>query len=207
MRPIIRRAHYAYGEGFPRPRPARSRLAMNPRSRARRNACPYVVVALIAALLSGAVSPRAVAQGEMAAHPPAPNASAKIPADQLDLLVAQIALYTDSLLGQTLSASTYPLEVVQLQQWLVKHPGYKAQALADAVAKQHWDTSIQSIAASPEVVDRMANDIQWTTDLGNAYLAQRDDVMAAVQRVRKKAHDNVTFKTSGLPKVEREART
>src|SRR5437773_1013188 len=94
----------------------------------------------------------------------------KISSEQLDSLVAPIALYPDPLLAQTLAASTYPLEIVQLQQWLVKHKDLKDKALADAVAKEPWDPSVQSMAALPDLVNRLANDIQWTTDLGNAFL-------------------------------------
>ena len=119
----------------------------------------------------------------------AQDTGAKIPAAQLDALVAPIALYPDPLLAQTLVASTYPLEIIQLQQWMAKHPGLKDKALADSVAKQPWDPSIQSMAAVPEVVKRLADDIQWTTELGNAFLAQQADVMDAVQRMRKKAKD------------------
>jgi hypothetical protein len=119
---------------------------------------------------------------------PAPAAQAStIPSDQLDSLVAPIALYPDPLLAQTLAASTYPLEVLQLQQWLAKNPGLKDKALFDAVEKQPWDPSIQALAALPDVVTRLATDIQWTTDLGNAFLAQEADVMHAVQRMRQKA--------------------
>lgn len=128
--------------------------------------------------------------------------SNKIPADQLDSLVAPIALYPDPLLAQTLAASTYPLEIIQVQQWLARNPGLKDQALADAVAKQPWDPSIQALAALPEVVKRLADDVQWTTDLGNAFLAQQDDVMDAVQRMRKKAQEKGTLKTSEQQKVE-----
>ena len=110
----------------------------------------------------------------------------KIPNDQLDSLVAPIALYPDPLLSQTLVASTYPLEIIQLQQWLDKKQHLKDKALADAVAKQPWDPSVQAMAALPDVVKRLADDIQWTTDLGNAFLAQQSDVMDAVQRMRKK---------------------
>src|SRR5678816_1622042 len=103
---------------------------------------------------------------------PAPEA-AKIPAEQIDSLVAPIALYPDPLLAQTLVAATYPLEIVQLQQWLAKNPKLKDKELADAVAKQPWDPSIQSMAALPDAVKRLAEDIQWTTELGNAFLAQQ----------------------------------
>src|SRR5262249_38973368 len=115
--------------------------------------------------------------------------AARIPPDQLDSLVAPIALYPDPLLAQVLAGSTYPLEIIQLQQWLSKNPGLKDEALADAVRKQLWDPSIQALAGLPEVVKRLADDIQWTTDLGNAFLAQQSDVMDAVQRMRKKAQE------------------
>jgi len=126
----------------------------------------------------------------------------KIPSDQLDSLVAPIALYPDPLLAQTLAASTYPLEIIQLQQWLEKNKELKDKALADAVAKQPWDPSVQALAALPEVVKRLANDIQWTTDLGNAFLAQQTDVMDAVQRMRKKAQDRGNLKSTEQQKVE-----
>ena len=113
--------------------------------------------------------------------------TAPIPAAQLEALVAPIALYPDNLLAQTLAASTYPLELMQLQQWLSRNSGLKDKALADAVAKQPWDASVQAMAALPEVVKRLTDDIQWTADLGNAFLAQQSDVMEAVQRMREKA--------------------
>ena len=130
------------------------------------------------------------------------NAASTIPPDQLDSLVAPVALYPDPLLAQVLAASTYPLEIIQLQQWLTKNPGLKDQALADAAAKQPWDPSIQALAALPDVVKRLADDIQWTTDLGNAFLAQQSDVMDAVQRMRKKAQDKGNLQTTEQQKVE-----
>lgn len=126
----------------------------------------------------------------------------KIPTDQLDSLVAPIALYPDPLLAQTLAASTYPLELIQLQQWLEKNKNLKDKALADAVEKQSWDPSVQALAALPDVVKRLADDIQWTTDLGNAFLAQQNDVMEAVQRMRKKAEDKGNLKSTEQQKVE-----
>src|SRR6201998_4524796 len=128
--------------------------------------------------------------------------AAKIPPEQLDSLVAPIALFPDQLLAQTLAASTYPLELIQLQQWLAKNPGLKDQALADAVAKQPWDPSIQALAALPDLVKRLADDIQWTTDLGNAFLAQQSGVMDAVQRMRKKAEGTGNLKSTEQQKVE-----
>jgi len=126
----------------------------------------------------------------------------KIPNDQLDSLVSPIALYPDPLLAQTLAASTYPLEIIQLQQWIEKNKNLKDKALADAVAKEPWDASVQSMAAFPDVVQRLAGNVQWTTDLGNAFLAQQADVMDAVQRMRVKAQGTGNLKTSAQQKVE-----
>lgn len=127
---------------------------------------------------------------------------AKVPPDQLDSLVAPIALYPDPLLAQVLAASTYPLELVQLQQWQDKNKSLKDKALADAVAKQPWDPSVQAMAALPDVVKRLAGDIQWTTELGNAFLDQQGDVMDAVQRMRRKAQGTGNLKSSEQQKVE-----
>ncbi len=131
-----------------------------------------------------------------------PQQAAPIPADQLDSLVAPIALYPDPMLAQTLAASTYPLEIIQLQQWLARNPGLKDKALADAVAKQPWDPSVQAMAALPDVVKRLADDIQWATDLGNAFLAQKSDVMDAVQRMRRKAEGTGNLKSTPQQTVE-----
>jgi Protein of unknown function (DUF3300) len=128
----------------------------------------------------------------------------KLPSGELDSLVAPIALYSDPLLAQTLAASTYPLEIIQLQQWMQKNKNLQGQALADAVAKQPWDPSIQGLVAYPDVVTRMADNIQWTTDLGNAFLAQQSDVMDAVQRMRAKAQGTGNLKTSAQQVVQTE---
>src|SRR5688572_22634993 len=148
------------------------------------------------------VAPAAVTSQPAAAPAPAPDSAKKLPPEALQALVAPIALYPDDLLMQTLVASTYPLEIVQLQQWLEKHPGLKDKALVDSVAKQPWDPSIQSMAALPEVVKRLSDDIQWTTDLGNAFLAQQPDVLDAVQVMRKKAKDKCALESNDKQKVE-----
>jgi hypothetical protein len=87
-------------------------------------------------------------------------------------MVAPIALYPDDLLAQTLVASTYPLEIVQLQQWMAKNPNLKDKALADSVKKMPWDPSIQSMAAVPEVVKRLADDIHGHRD-GEPFAQQK----------------------------------
>src|SRR6266508_930093 len=128
----------------------------------------------------------------------------KLPSGELDSLVAPIALYPDQLLAQTLAASTYPLEIIQLQQWMDRNKNLQGKALADAVAKQPWDPSVQSLVEFPDVVQRMAGNIQWTTDLGNAFLAQQSDVMAAVQSMRAKAQGTGNLKTSAQSVVKTE---
>ena len=152
-------------------------------------------------LATSEATPQAQTQQPPAATDQAPEA-AKLPADQLDSLVAPIALYPDPMLAQVLAASTYPLEIIQLQQWLAKHKDLKDKALADAVAKQPWDPSVQALAGLPDVVKRLSDDIQWTTDMGNAFLAQQSDVMDAVQRMRKKAKDQGNLKSNEQQKVE-----
>jgi hypothetical protein len=142
-----------------------------------------------------------------APFPPSPPGQSsdqgpRIPPEQLDSLVAPIALYPDPLLAQTLAASTYPLEIIQLQQWLARNSGLKDKALADAVAKQPWDPGVQALAGLQDVVKRLADDIQWTTDLGNAFLAQQSDVMDSVQRMRQKAQDKGNLKSGEQQRVE-----
>jgi hypothetical protein len=133
---------------------------------------------------------------------PVAQEATRIPPEQLDSLVAPIALYPDPLLSQTLVASTYPLEIMQLQQWLDRNKGLKDKALADAASKQPWDPSIQALAALPDLVKRLADDIQWTTDLGNAFLAQQSDVMDAIQRMRLKAQGTGALQSNTQQTVE-----
>ena len=161
-----------------------------------------VVAVLCALALVSGDSLANIASPQSAQVSPPQSQAPLIPPDQLDSLVAPIALYPDPLLAQTLAASTYPLELIQLQQWLAKNPGLKDKALADTVAKQTWDPSIQAMAALPDVVKRLADDIQWTTDLGNAFLAQQSGVMDAVQRMRKKAQDTGNLKSTEQQKIE-----
>jgi uncharacterized membrane protein YgcG len=120
---------------------------------------------------------------------PAPPAQL-LPPEELDNLVAPIALYPDPLVSQVLVASTYPLEVVEAQQWLQRNGNLTGQQLMDAARQQNWDASVQALVALPDVLARLNQDVQWTTALGNAFLAQQSDVMAAVQRMRARAQAN-----------------
>ncbi|HMD33187.1 MAG TPA: DUF3300 domain-containing protein [Candidatus Acidoferrales bacterium] len=107
--------------------------------------------------------------------------------DQLDDLVSPIALYPDPLIAQVLAASTYPLEVVQADRWVQANPNLQGTALTDAAQGQPWDPSVQALVIFPSVLSMMDKNLTWTTDLGNAFLAQEQDVMDAVQRQRQSA--------------------
>jgi hypothetical protein len=111
-------------------------------------------------------------------------------AAQLDNLVAPIALYPDPLLSQVLVASTYPLEVVEAYQWLQANPGLTGPALTQAAQEQNWDASVQALVMFPDVLRQLNQDITWTTNLGNAYLAQPQDVMNSVQQLRLRAQQS-----------------
>jgi hypothetical protein len=121
------------------------------------------------------------------APPPPPAPGTMLSPDQLDDLVAPIALYPDELVSQVLVATTYPLEVVQAYQFLQKNPGLNGPALTQAAQQQNWDPSVQALVVFPDVLKRLNDDITWTSNLGNAFLAQQQDVMDAVQRMRQKA--------------------
>jgi hypothetical protein len=108
-------------------------------------------------------------------------------AEQLEQLVAPIALYPDSLLSQVLMASTYPLEVVEAARWIKTQPTLEKQALEDALQSQSWDPSVKSLTAFPQTLALLSDKLQWTTDLGDAFLAQQKNVMNAVQALRQKA--------------------
>lgn len=119
--------------------------------------------------------------------PPLPPPGQTLTPDQLDDLVAPIALYPDELLSQIMVASTYPLEVVEAYQWQQKNRGLTGPALTEAAQQQNWDPSVQALVVFPDVLKRLNDDVTWTTNLGNAFLAQQQDVMDAVQRMRQRA--------------------
>jgi hypothetical protein len=119
--------------------------------------------------------------------PQAPPPSQALSPDQLDDLVAPVALYPDPVISQILVAATYPLELVQVSQWLQRNPGLAGADLTQGAQQQNWDPSIQAMVVFPDLVKRLNQDITWTTNLGNAFLAQQADVMDAVQRMRLKA--------------------
>src|ERR1039457_2581224 len=140
------------------------------------------VITLLSVLLVG--SSGLFAQDQPPAPPPPGQ---ELTPDQLNNLVAPIALYPDPLLSQVLVAATYPLELVQASQWLQRNPGLTGPDLTTAAQQQNWDPSVQALVVFPDVLKRLNDDVSWTTNLGNAFLAQQQDVMDAVQRLRQQA--------------------
>jgi uncharacterized membrane protein YgcG len=114
-------------------------------------------------------------------------AEAPLRQEELEQLLAPIALYPDSLLAQVLMASTYPLEIVQAARWLKANPKVTGKALEDAMQKQRWDPSVKSLTAMPQVLEMMDTKIDWAQKLGDAFLAQQAQVMQTVQALRTKA--------------------
>ena len=132
----------------------------------------------------------------------APQSGAKsFSQEELDQLLAPIALYPDSLVAQVLMASTYPLDIVAADRWVKANPGLKDKALEDALQQQPWDPSVKSLAVFPQVLAMMSEKLDWTQKLGDAFLAQQQDVLATAQALRAKAVQQGSLKDSKEQKV------
>jgi hypothetical protein len=165
-------------------------------------ACIATLCSLLAAPAGALPAGQTAQAADQAAQAASPEESAKLSNDQLDSLVAPIALYPDPLLAQCLVASTYPLDIVAAQQWLAKNSTLKGDDLVKAAEKQDWDPSIQALVSLPDALKVMSENIKWTADLGDAFLAQENDVMDAVQRMRAKAKDAGKLSSTEQQKVE-----
>ncbi len=121
--------------------------------------------------------------------------------DQLEQLVAPIALYPDSLVAQIMMASTYPLEIVQAARWRDSNPDLKDSELENALAAESWDPSVKALTNFPDLLKRMNDNLDWTQDLGDAVLAQEKEVMDAVQQMRQLALDAGNLETTPEQKV------
>jgi hypothetical protein len=164
--------------------------------------------ALAASLLVAAVVAEnpAVAQQQPAAAPPA-GATQGAPVNkqqELDQLLAPIALYPDALIAQILMASTYPLEVVEAARWTKEHPNVKDKALEDEMQKQTWDESVKALTAVPQVLKHMNENLSWTQKLGDAFLADQATVLATVQSLRQKASQAGNLKSTPEQTVKTE---
>ena len=157
-----------------------------------------IVLAMLPAMGTGQ-TPSTPAKPSAAA--PAAPATAPSPKEQLEQLLAPIALYPDSLLSQVLMASTYPADVADAAKWAKAHPDNKGDAAVKAVADQTWDPSVQSLAAFPQILDMMGAQPDWVQKLGDAFLASSKDVLDAVQRLRQKAQQAGNLKSNEQQKV------
>jgi hypothetical protein len=156
---------------------------------------------LLLVLTLGAGAARAQTEQPAAPAAPAaataPGASAEpFKPEELEALVAPIALYPDSVLSQVLMASTYPLEIVHAARWVKANPKLKGDDAVKAVEKEPWDVSVKSMVAFPQILEPMNDKLDWTQKLGDAFLAQQKDVFAAVQRLRARAKDAGNLKSN-----------
>jgi hypothetical protein len=134
---------------------------------------------------------------------PYPNQQqyAQLSAEQLQQLVAPIALYPDALVAQILSAAAYPTQIVEADRFVKENPDLKGQALGNAIDQQDWDPSVKALCQFPSVLANMDRDLSWTSELGEANYNQQSDVMAAIQYMRHKAYDAGNLRTSPQQRV------
>jgi Protein of unknown function (DUF3300) len=137
---------------------------------------------------------------------PAPTTAAAFSQQQLDSLLAPIALYPDSLLSHILIASTYPLEVVEADRWARNNSRLQGEDAVKAVENQNWDPSIKALVAFPDVLKRMSEDLNWTQQMGDAFLEDEGRVMDSIQSLRDKAYASGHLKNTDHVKVVREER-
>jgi hypothetical protein len=135
----------------------------------------------------------------------APEEYAPLTADELDALVAPIALYPDALVAQVLGAATFPYEIVDAAFWMKDNSSLTGEALAKAVDQQSWDPAVKALTQFPSVLDNLAKNLAWTSSLGEASATQQQDVMDAIQRMRAKAQAAGTLKSGTEIKVIQEA--
>jgi hypothetical protein len=163
--------------------------------------------AVIATLVVGQASVNAQTTAAQTAAPVAEGTANKTPPfkkEELEAILAPIALYPDALLAQIFMASTYPLEIVEAARWSKEHPDVKGDAVAGAVQSQTWDPSVKSLVAFPTVLEKMNEKIDWTQKLGDAFLAQQKEVMQAVQVLRNKAKETGNLKSTKEVTVKEE---
>src|SRR6201995_590286 len=151
-----------------------------------------LALAILAATTIGAAAQQPVTSpspqaSPLPAAPPAQPDQTLLKPEQLEALVAPIALYPDALLANMLAAATYPLEVVEADRWIKENKTLKGEALKAEGDKKGWDASGKAWTATSSVLDMMNGKLDWTKDLGDAMLAQQADLMDAIQRLRDKA--------------------
>src|SRR6266852_3316736 len=126
---------------------------------------------------------------------------------ELQQLVAPIALYPDALVAQILAASSYPTQIVEAERWLQRHSDLKGDKLAKEVDKQDWDPSVKAMAQFPSVLENMDKNLSWTSSLGDAYVTQPQDVTDAVQTLREEARKAGQLNTNEQEKITTQGNT
>jgi uncharacterized membrane protein YgcG len=173
---------FGRAEGFPMPRLGKQ-----------------VLVTLLSLALLFATWPQQLLAYQDAQAPeqaaPAPSYAQQTP-EQLQQLVAPIALYPDSLVAQILAASTFPEQIVEADRWLQANPDLKGEALGRAVDQQPWDPSVKALTAFPSVLGNMDKNLSWASSLGDAYYNQQSDVMDAIQVMRRRAQEAGNLQTT-----------
>lgn len=155
---------------------------------------PLILVLML--VLTFVLWPHDVRAFQDAQEPPQAPQSAQQTPEELQQLVAPIALYPDSLVAQILAASTFPVQIVEADRWVQDHSDLKGDALAQAVDQQPWDPSIKALAAFPTVLGNMDKNLSWASSLGDAYYNQEQDVMDAIQVMRQRARDAGNLKST-----------
>src|SRR5438552_14002736 len=143
-------------------------------------------------------------QADAAQQPPQ---AAQQSSEQLQQLVAPIALYPDSLIAQILPAATYPQEVVEAEKWVEQHKDLNGDRLAQQVDKQAWDPSVKALTQFPAVLGNMNQNLAWTSELGDAYVNQQQDVTQAIQTMRQRAQQAGNLKTTSQESVSNKGQT
>jgi uncharacterized membrane protein YgcG len=170
-------------------------------------------MALHALLISGALALAAVQVGcvsqafQADTQPAAEVVPLAQPPDELNQLVAPIALYPDALVAQIVAAASYPTEVVEADRWIQQNSALKGEELAKAVDSQPWDSSVKALAQFPSVLATMDKNLSWTSALGEAYVNQPQNVLAAVQVMRRRAQQAGNLKNTPQDAVTTEGDT
>ena len=161
-----------------------------------------VPLSLLVALPASIPAAYAQQPPQINAQPQAPQAFAQ---QDLERMLAPIALYPDALLSQVLMASTYPIEVVEAARWSRANPALRGEAAVQAVQNEDWDPSVKSLVAFPQVLQRMDENIEWTRSLGDAFLAQQPQVMDTVQQLRQRAQAAGNLQSNAEMLVQQQA--
>ncbi|MCU1310470.1 MAG: hypothetical protein JWO20_1595 [Candidatus Angelobacter sp.] len=172
----------------------------------------FLCVSLVLATSSGGFAQQAdqstaPTSTDLSSTTPTPVQSAQETPEQLQQLVAPIALYPDALVAQILAASTYPAQVVEADRWMQQHSNLKGDQLAQEVNKQNWDPSVKALAQFPTVLANLDKNITWTSGLGDAYTNQPQDVMNAVQVMRQRAQQSGNLKITPQENVTTQGQT